>query len=167
MGRRTKLTPETQEKIITAIRAGNYANVAAQYAGIHESTFYDWIVRGEAAKGGIYAEFAEAVKKAEADAEARHVLNITNASKKEWTASAWYLERKHSDRWGRKERREITGPGGKPVELSLVERIHNELKNPPQAGSDGTGAAIGDSAGGVGLAAAPDATGLVPEQQPD
>ena len=39
-GRRSQLTAEIQERIVSAIRAGNYANIAAQYAGIAESTFY-------------------------------------------------------------------------------------------------------------------------------
>ena len=49
-GRPSKLTPEVQEKIVTAIRAGNYAQVAAVYAGIGERTFYRWMERGEKSK---------------------------------------------------------------------------------------------------------------------
>ena len=46
-GRPSKLTPEVQEKIVTAIRAGNYAQVAAVYAGIGERTFYRWMELGK------------------------------------------------------------------------------------------------------------------------
>lgn len=33
-GRPTKLTPEVQEKMLVAIRGGNYREVASQWAGI-------------------------------------------------------------------------------------------------------------------------------------
>jgi hypothetical protein len=34
LGRRTKLTPEVQKKIVDALSAGNYFEVACEYAGI-------------------------------------------------------------------------------------------------------------------------------------
>jgi len=41
-----------QEKIVTAIRVGNYAQVAAVYAGTTERTYYRWMERGEGAQAG-------------------------------------------------------------------------------------------------------------------
>jgi hypothetical protein len=38
MARPSKLTPEVEERILKALRAGNYATAAARYAGIHPST---------------------------------------------------------------------------------------------------------------------------------
>ena len=38
-GRPTKLTPDVQEKIVQAIRAGNYIETAAAYAGVR---MYVW-----------------------------------------------------------------------------------------------------------------------------
>jgi uncharacterized Fe-S cluster-containing radical SAM superfamily protein len=63
MGRPSKLTPEVQEKICNAIRAGNYYEAACAYAGIDYSTFRRWMIKGEKAKKGKYHEFCEAVKK--------------------------------------------------------------------------------------------------------
>lgn len=103
-GRPTKLTPEVQEKIVSAIRAGNYAQVAARYAGIGETTFYAWMKRGREAKRGKFAEFQKAVKKAESDAEVRCVALMHKHMETNWTAAMTFLERKFPDRWARTNR---------------------------------------------------------------
>ena len=112
-GQPTKLTPERQEEIVSAIQAGNYQDVAAAYAGIGRSTFYSWKARGEkdkkAKNASIYADFLDAVKKAESDAEVRAVAIIQRAMPDNWQAAMTYLERKFPDRWSRGERREHTG----------------------------------------------------------
>lgn len=100
-GRPSKLTPRVQEKIITAIRAGNYAQVAAVYAGIGESTFYRWMDQGERAKAGRYRRFWQAVKEAEGEAEVRAVAIIQRKMPEDWRAAMSYLERQHPKRWGR------------------------------------------------------------------
>ena len=56
-GRSTKLSPEVEEKILKAIRAGNYAAIAAEYAGISESTFYGWLRRGRKEGKGPFFQF--------------------------------------------------------------------------------------------------------------
>lgn len=118
VGRQTKLTPERQEKILTAIRAGNFACVAARSAGIEERTFYRWLERGEQETTGIYCQFRQAVKDAEAHAEIRGVARIAKASETQWQAAAWHLERKHYQRWGRKDTMRIGGdPDGVPVQV--------------------------------------------------
>ncbi len=112
MGRPSKLTPELQEKIVTAIRAGNYIETAAAYAGVSKDTLYAWLKRGgrEVSAKSPYHRFSDAVEKALADAEMRDVLLIGKAAEENWQAAAWRLERKFSDRWGRKDhvRAEVT-----------------------------------------------------------
>jgi len=105
-GRPTKLTPELQRKITDAIRAGNYMETAAAYAGIHKDTLYAWLKRGARDKSpkSPYRQFSDAVEKALAEAEVRDVALIAKAAEKEWQAAAWRLERKFPDRWGRKDR---------------------------------------------------------------
>ena len=65
-------SPDTQDRFINAIKAGNYANVAAQYAGIHVATYHRYMQLGSEQTKGIYRDFYEAVKEAEAEAEAVH-----------------------------------------------------------------------------------------------
>ncbi len=103
-GRPTKLTPEVQERIVSAIRAGNYAQVAARYAGIGETTYYEWMKRGRAARSGKFAEFQKAIKKAEGEAEVRCVALIHKHMEGNWQAAMTYLERKFPDRWARTNR---------------------------------------------------------------
>ena len=117
MGRPTKLTPEVQAIIVEAIEKGNDKTVAARLAGIGESTFYAWMERGEQAKSGVFLEFREAVKKAEAEAEQHFVGVIKAASADTWTAAAWWLERKYPERWGRKERQQIEHEGGVTIRV--------------------------------------------------
>lgn len=120
-GRPTKLTKEVEEKIIRAIRAGNYIETAAAFAGISKDTLYNWLKRGaresQRLEGSpnakprkkelIYLEFSDAVSRAMAEAEVRDVQNISIAGEQgDWRASAWRLERRHPERWGKKEKLE-------------------------------------------------------------
>jgi hypothetical protein len=123
MARPTKLTPEVQERIITALRAGNYQETAANYAGISGKTFYEWMARGETGeeKDVIYREFRDAVQKAKSDAEVRDLYLIDQAAQSgSWQAAAWKLERKFPHKWGRVNRTEISGPEGKPVQVETM-----------------------------------------------
>ena len=114
MGRPSKLTPETVQKICENIRLGLRYNDAALAAGISYDTFYSWRKKGEAAKSGKYTEFLKAVKRAEAEGERALVARIQKAAQDEynketgdlisrgqWTAAAWILERRHREKWGR------------------------------------------------------------------
>jgi len=102
-GRPTKYTPETVTAIINAIMDGNYKAVAARIAGVSRDTLYEWESR--------YPEFSDAIKNAEAVGEAEHVARIKRGPM-QWQSSAWFLERKYPDRWGKRERRD-TGEGEK------------------------------------------------------
>ena len=102
MARPSKLTPEVQEKICNAIRAGNYYEAACGYAGIGYSTFRVWMIKGEKAKTGKYREFMDAVMRAEYEAEARMVAQWQKHMPEDYRAIRDFLERRYPDRWGRK-----------------------------------------------------------------
>jgi hypothetical protein len=100
MARPSKYSPETVKKITDALMAGNTRGTSALYAGVCQDTLNNWLNR--------YSDFRQAVEKAEASAEVGHVLNIKLAATKgNWTASAWWLERRRHEDWGRKDRLEI------------------------------------------------------------
>lgn len=115
VGQPTKFTKETREKILAFVRIGNYVGTACQAAGITTSTLHNWRKLAEADELPEYILFFEQLAAAEAFAEAEHVANIALMSKESWTASAWYLERKHNDRWGKKDKTELTGANGGPI----------------------------------------------------
>lgn len=141
MARPTKLNFDTQNKIITAIRAGNYIETAAAYAGVNKSTLYEWLKRGEREKQRVaensryrirksekpYVEFSNAVEKALAEAEIRDVAIIAKAAQEQWQAAAWRLERKFPDRWGRKDKVDLSAD--KDGFKVIVEYVDKEEQN--------------------------------------
>lgn len=120
-GRPTKLTYELIEQIADLVREGNYIETASAVAGIDKNSLYRWLKRGAREverlaknpklKGKIeekiYVDFSNAVKKAMAESEADDLENIKKASREDWKASAWRLERRFPNRWGRKEKVDI------------------------------------------------------------
>jgi transposase len=108
-GRKTKLTPEVQTRIVQAIRGGNYRDTAAAYGGVDETTLYNWMKWGEEKGEGIYFDFFRAVKEAESHAELEMVAQVRLASRDNWAAGMTWLERKFPQKWGRHDRTEHTG----------------------------------------------------------
>ena len=84
-GRKTKLTANIQEIIITAIKKGLTFEAACEYAKVGKSTFYEWLERGERDKKGIFTEFADAVKRAAIELELSLLDSITEQSKEDAT----------------------------------------------------------------------------------
>jgi hypothetical protein len=109
MGRATKLTPEVGERIAKAIRAGNYFEAAARASGISPSTFYRWLELGAQDSEGIYRQFREQIKRAEAESEVHAVALIRKAMPGDWRAALALLERRHPERWRRRQTTELTG----------------------------------------------------------
>lgn len=106
-GRPTKLTPEIQRVIVSAIAKGNTREVAAAAAGIGRTTLFTWMSTGSSATHGPYRDFLNAVKKAESLAVMSMVGIVRHAAGESWQAAAWWLERRYPDEWGRKDRIEL------------------------------------------------------------
>jgi hypothetical protein len=100
IGRPTSLTAALIAKLVKLLRAGMFISEAATACGISKQSFYSWIKRGgEAPEGDLHREFYDNINVAIAEGEAMHVLNISEAARRDWRASAWFLERRHRDRW--------------------------------------------------------------------
>jgi hypothetical protein len=123
------LTPDVQHRICSAIEAGNYYEAACAYGGVTYQTFQNWLARGEAARSGIYFDFLEAVKKAEANAEVTVVAQWRQQIPANWQAARDFLARRFPSRWGPadKHSHEHSGPGGTPID---VEVKHDLLPSP-------------------------------------
>lgn len=125
MSRPSKLTDETKRKLVLALRAGNDQKVAAQMAGIGETTFYRWLELAEQPDAKKeYREFRELIQRTIAEAEIDAIARIQQAaSNGRWQAAAWWLERKYPERWGRNDkiRAEISGPNGEPIQIDIEE----------------------------------------------
>jgi transposase len=120
MGRPTKLTPEVKDRLLSALRAGNYLEPACVYAGISYQTFLNWKERGEREGRGPYFEFLEAINKAMADAEIRAVAQWQQAMPENWQAVRDFLDRRHPDRWRKREELQHTGKDGAPLPIVVM-----------------------------------------------
>lgn len=136
IGRPTKLNEKVQADIVKVIQEGNYIETASAYAGIHKSTLYDWLKRGEREKQRVlkdgrrrikknerqYVEFSNAVEKALAESEMKDVSLIGKAAETQWQASAWRLERKFPDKWGRRNRTTSLDIKKQELEIKMLEK---------------------------------------------
>ncbi len=94
MGRKSKFTPETEQKLVQAIQMGATYELAAQYGGISYETFRVWLSEKPA--------FSEAIKEAEGRAVVGWLAKIEKAANDgSWQAAAWKLERRYPATYGR------------------------------------------------------------------
>jgi len=108
VGRPSKLTESRMEKLIEALRSGNYRIDSCRAAGIHYNTLLAWEKKGESQKSGEYIEFLEALRIAEAEAVVSNVDVITKAAQGgDWRAAAWFLKHKYPNNWARLDKRAI------------------------------------------------------------
>ena len=108
IGRKTILSSDLQDEVVKRIRAGNYIKVACQAVGIGVSTYFEWLKKGEEGKQP-YAEFTEAIKKAESEAHVNYVAIVASHAPTQWQAAAWWLERRFPELWGRRDRLDVKG----------------------------------------------------------
>ncbi len=119
MAKPSTLTPEVHDRIVEALRSGCYLETAAAYAGVPRATFYEWLRRGRAGDGDRFVRLADAIEKALADAELRDLLTIARASESQWQASAWRLERRYPEKYGRRQVLQHEGPQGGPIPVEV------------------------------------------------
>ena len=101
MGRPTKLTPETQKRIIDALKIGATRLDAALSAGVTYDSFNGWYNAGKQAASGRYFQFFQAVDQAEGEARLRYTTVIARAANDgDWRAALEYLKRRDRAHWG-------------------------------------------------------------------
>lgn len=129
MGRPLLLTPELHSAIVESVRGGNYRTTAAAASGIHRSTLYDWLERGERGEEP-FASFARDMERAEAESEQELVGKVRGARAAVvgvsgpdlWQAWMTLLERRHPKRWSARVRQTVD------EELaSLMRRLESKL----------------------------------------
>jgi len=113
-----KLNNDLQEKFVLAVRHGLYVETAAALVGMSKQTFYDWSKKAARARERREKDpkarltiterrligFLDAVAQAAAEAELRDLATISGAaSRGVWQASAWRLERKFPEKYGRRD----------------------------------------------------------------
>ncbi len=116
-GRPSKLTPTVQAKLCRALAMGAHYEPACVSAGIDYSTFRKWMVAGQREVSGQFREFFEVVTRAIHKAEIEALKHWQGHMAKDYRACRDFLERRFPERWGRRERVEVTGRGGGPISL--------------------------------------------------
>jgi hypothetical protein len=124
-----KFSKALVDKLEAAISAGAYVETACAIVGISKGLFYRWKTRGAKEGKGPYRDFYLAIERAEAEAEKNAIETIRKAGRRQWTALAWYLERRYPGRWGRKDR--LSGMLGGKLEVRIVREDQTGKAEPP------------------------------------
>lgn len=146
-GRPTKLTPEIAAAIVAHVEAGNYGETAAAMEGVGRTAFYDWMDRGKRGEAP-FADFANAVTRARAKAEADAVQEVRNGFSDPKTGAEraqWFLERTAPDRFGRRDKLTVESAVSAEVDL-ILSRLEAAL--PPEWYEVALRAITGGHAGG-------------------
>lgn len=115
-GRPGRLTHTLIHRITTLMEAGVVMGDAIVACGISQTIYYRWLKIGNAARSGIYRDFVEAIHRSAAIARTRSAIAISSAAQKDWRAAAFYLERRASKDWGKRDHVEIGGSAKVVVE---------------------------------------------------
>lgn len=113
-GRKTRIPAGAPREgaILDALRIGCTRRAAAAKGDISEDTF---------ARMMADADFAEAVRKAEGEAEAVYTSVVAQATATSWQAAAWWLERRKYMDFGRHDRVDVTMDARKEAERLAAE----------------------------------------------
>jgi hypothetical protein len=100
-GRRTKLTENVRQRVLTALSVQGTFEVAALYAGVSERTLYLWLKKGREGKGDRYVRFFQEVQVAVGKAAVTDLAHIGLAAQTDWRAAAWRLEARFRHSFGK------------------------------------------------------------------
>ncbi len=126
----SKLTPGMITALSLSVSRGNYAVVACELAGSSAVSLYAWLKQaaedernGLSEEESLYLSLSKSLKRAEAEAEDRLVAVVREAAevKREWIPAITFLERRHPDRWGRKDRTRIDINETREITITHVE----------------------------------------------
>lgn len=146
-----KLNKGMIKALAYVISRGNYAVVACEKCGIDKKTYYNWINQGEKDETNgvesLFSHLIHSLKKASSQAEDLMVQRVRSAALPgvikevtkidadggvstekvktggEWLAAATFLERRHPERWGRKDRSTLVVEETKQIIITTVEVV--------------------------------------------
>ena len=111
-GRKTRLEiqPKLLEELCEILLSGNTIRTACQTMGLSESTFHDYIRRGDPSQPAHeprFAQFSQAITRARAEGKRELVRLVAKAAKEDWRAAAFLLERSWPEEYGRRAPEEV------------------------------------------------------------
>ena len=117
IGRPPKLTPEMIEQICGLLIQGSTIAGAAMLTGISESTIYRWLAMGKSEGADpIYLELVARVGEAVESSEFELVqrMRIAGSKPDHWRATAWMLERRFPEKYGKNINSQDISQANKP-----------------------------------------------------
>ena len=120
MGAPSKYNEDRHQVIVQAVRNGNYRKTAAALAGIGYDTLKDWLnfARNQPEQYPHYVKLLEDIELAEAEVESELVSVVRHHALSDhmgsWTAAMTFLERRHPDRFGKRDTTVLEG-GKEPI----------------------------------------------------
>ncbi len=126
-GGRPSAFDEASPKILKYLRKGNTYECSCACSRISYDAFNDWIKKGKShLKQGLsdskYAKFFQDVQKAEMDAEEEVLGHWKDCIPGNWQAAKEFLARRNPDKWGNREKVDVTSNGetvSQPVYLPV------------------------------------------------
>lgn len=117
IGRPSKLTSEMIEQLCDLLIEGSTIARSAVLTGISESTIYRWLVMGKSEGADpIYVELVARVGEAieSSEFELLQRMRIAGSKPDYWRATAWMLERRFPEKYGKNVSAQDGGQSGKP-----------------------------------------------------
>ncbi len=118
VGRPSKLTEETKNRLMQALIASCSIADACAYAEISDATYYKWQerARGHKAAGrkSEYTEFFDDIARAQAKAKPRLIMLLSKAAERDPRTTLAILERRYPKEWGVRQYVETRDRTGEP-----------------------------------------------------
>jgi hypothetical protein len=117
IGRPPKLTAEMIEQICDLLNEGSTIARSAMLTGISESTIYRWLAMGKSEGADpIYVELVTRVGEAieSSEFELLQRMRIAGLKPDHWRATAWMLERRFPEKYGKNVSAQDGGQSGTP-----------------------------------------------------
>jgi len=117
IGRPTKYKPEYCDTVIEVMEKGFSKEAVAGHIGISKDTLYKWIKKHE--------EFSDSIKRGvEISRVFWEELGIEMVTAGQGNAASWIFNMKN--RFGWKDKKEITGAEGQPLGVVILPQVHED-----------------------------------------
>lgn len=95
--------PDITNRICKLLREGLPYSTVLRLVGVSKPTFLKWMQLGYSGASRQYVVFYVRVTKAEGRAERRALKKLKAHENRDWRVSAWQLERRWPEHWGKKD----------------------------------------------------------------
>jgi hypothetical protein len=120
VGRPSKLTDETKDKLFAALDMGASRKGAAIKAGIAEMTLAHWLSAGRENPRSKFGKLLREIEQHEAAVTTRVEARVYAGALRSVKDAQWWLQHRHASEWSERrltQKVETSGPGGGPLRI--------------------------------------------------